>query len=435
MVAAAAMPLGSQPATASPPPRRRGSGRPGSGPPGRPTRPPRSPRRRPSSRPGDDRRAVVPSAQQVRRHVEVASGKNRTSGRASAPTIVRSPRSPSEPALSRPSPRRPRGGRATPGGAPRSRGQGQVEAFAQAGGERREPGARGPLRDSGPRAAPRRLRRLRRRVACVAHGADGTAARAVPDPTRVPWRPGRPHSPPMDLTKRPEIPQSRSELSAIGPHRAVPSLEPHVPDPTPSPPMAPRAQRWSRRAWSPSRAWWPRPAGRRRLDRRGGRRDHLDGTTPTGPSRRNRRRATAGGLAQPGAFPERHPRPGPGRRRARASSRTRSATASTSRPPPSTPAPRRSRRCSPRPSTPRYIGPNPAINGFAQSDGEAVRIISGTHLRRRLPRRAADEIDVAEQLDGTTLATPVAGQHPGRRPAGLAGGAGLRDRRRTAAAT
>jgi len=55
-----------------------------------------------------------------------------------------------------------------------------------------------------------------------------------------------------------------------------------------------------------------------------------------------------------------------------------------------------------------YIGPNPAINAFAQSGGEAVRIIAGaTSGGAALVVRAG--IDAVEQLAGTTLATPQLG--------------------------
>ena len=55
-----------------------------------------------------------------------------------------------------------------------------------------------------------------------------------------------------------------------------------------------------------------------------------------------------------------------------------------------------------------YIGPNPAINAYAQSDGEAVRIIAGaTSGGAFLVVR--DGIDTVEQLEGTTLATPQLG--------------------------
>lgn len=55
-----------------------------------------------------------------------------------------------------------------------------------------------------------------------------------------------------------------------------------------------------------------------------------------------------------------------------------------------------------------YIGPNPAINAFAQSDGEAIRIIAGsTSGGAALVVR--DGIDTVEDLAGTTLATPQLG--------------------------
>ena len=55
-----------------------------------------------------------------------------------------------------------------------------------------------------------------------------------------------------------------------------------------------------------------------------------------------------------------------------------------------------------------YIGPNPAINAFAVSDGEAVRIISGsTSGGAALVVR--EGIETVEQLEGTTIATPQLG--------------------------
>jgi NitT/TauT family transport system substrate-binding protein len=52
-----------------------------------------------------------------------------------------------------------------------------------------------------------------------------------------------------------------------------------------------------------------------------------------------------------------------------------------------------------------YIGPNPAINAYAQSDGEAIRIVSGaTSGGAFLVVR--DGIDAPEDLAGTTLASP-----------------------------
>ena len=93
-----------------------------------------------------------------------------------------------------------------------------------------------------------------------------------------------------------------------------------------------------------------------------------------------------------------------------------------SRPRPSTPAPRRSRRSSPRRLDVTYIGPNPAINAFAQSDGEAVRIVVGRHLGRRLPRREARDQRPPRTWRARRSPSPQLGQHPGRRAARLAEG-------------
>ena len=55
-----------------------------------------------------------------------------------------------------------------------------------------------------------------------------------------------------------------------------------------------------------------------------------------------------------------------------------------------------------------YIGPNPAINAFAQSNGAAIRIIAGaTSGGAYLVVRPG--IETAEDLRGTTLATPQLG--------------------------
>jgi NitT/TauT family transport system substrate-binding protein len=55
-----------------------------------------------------------------------------------------------------------------------------------------------------------------------------------------------------------------------------------------------------------------------------------------------------------------------------------------------------------------FIGPNPAINGFAQSDGEALRIVSGT-TSGGAALVVAEGIDSSDDLEGTTLATPSLG--------------------------
>jgi NitT/TauT family transport system substrate-binding protein len=55
-----------------------------------------------------------------------------------------------------------------------------------------------------------------------------------------------------------------------------------------------------------------------------------------------------------------------------------------------------------------FIGPNPAINAFAQSEGEAIRIISGSTSGGAF-LVVREGIDTPEALAGTTLATPQLG--------------------------
>ena len=55
-----------------------------------------------------------------------------------------------------------------------------------------------------------------------------------------------------------------------------------------------------------------------------------------------------------------------------------------------------------------YIGPNPAINAYAQSDGEAVRVIAGSTSGGAF-LVVRDGIDGVGQLAGTTLASPQLG--------------------------
>ena len=55
-----------------------------------------------------------------------------------------------------------------------------------------------------------------------------------------------------------------------------------------------------------------------------------------------------------------------------------------------------------------FIGPNPSINAFAQSDGTAIRIISGSTSGGAFLVVRPD-ITSVEQLKGTTLATPSLG--------------------------
>ncbi len=55
-----------------------------------------------------------------------------------------------------------------------------------------------------------------------------------------------------------------------------------------------------------------------------------------------------------------------------------------------------------------YIGPNPTVNGYVQSGGEAVRVISGAASGGAF-LVVRDGIDAAADLRGTTLATPQLG--------------------------
>lgn len=55
-----------------------------------------------------------------------------------------------------------------------------------------------------------------------------------------------------------------------------------------------------------------------------------------------------------------------------------------------------------------FIGPNPAINGFAESDGSALRIVAGT-TSGGASMVVRDGIDSPEDLAGTTLASPALG--------------------------
>ncbi len=55
-----------------------------------------------------------------------------------------------------------------------------------------------------------------------------------------------------------------------------------------------------------------------------------------------------------------------------------------------------------------FIGPNPSINGFAQSDGEALRVVSGAAANGAF-LVVREGIDSPEDLVGKTLATPQLG--------------------------
>ena len=55
-----------------------------------------------------------------------------------------------------------------------------------------------------------------------------------------------------------------------------------------------------------------------------------------------------------------------------------------------------------------FIGPNPAINAFAQTDGEAVRIVAGS-TSGGAALVVDDSIQSPEDLEGKTIATPSLG--------------------------
>ena len=55
-----------------------------------------------------------------------------------------------------------------------------------------------------------------------------------------------------------------------------------------------------------------------------------------------------------------------------------------------------------------YIGPNPAINGYAKSDGEAMRIVAGTTSGGAL-LVVREGIDTPAELAGTKVASPSLG--------------------------
>ena len=67
-----------------------------------------------------------------------------------------------------------------------------------------------------------------------------------------------------------------------------------------------------------------------------------------------------------------------------------------------------SRRCSPAPSTPTFIGPNPAINAFVKSNGDALRIVAGA-TDNGAALVVKPEINGPADLKGKTLATPQLG--------------------------
>ncbi len=70
-----------------------------------------------------------------------------------------------------------------------------------------------------------------------------------------------------------------------------------------------------------------------------------------------------------------------------------------------------------------YIGPNPAIIGYVQSGGEALRIVAGSaSAGARFIVRPDANITTAADLDGKTIATPQLRQHAGRGTARVSAG-------------
>ena len=61
-----------------------------------------------------------------------------------------------------------------------------------------------------------------------------------------------------------------------------------------------------------------------------------------------------------------------------------------------------------------YVGPNPAINAYAKSHGQAIKIIAGSGQRRRLAHRQAGH-QVGRRPAGQEDRHAAARQHPGRR--------------------
>jgi NitT/TauT family transport system substrate-binding protein len=55
-----------------------------------------------------------------------------------------------------------------------------------------------------------------------------------------------------------------------------------------------------------------------------------------------------------------------------------------------------------------FIGPNPAVNGYAQSEGEALRIVAGT-TSGGAALVVSEDIETAADLAGTSIATPSLG--------------------------
>ena len=107
-------------------------------------------------------------------------------------------------------------------------------------------------------------------------------------------------------------------------------------------------------------------------------------------------------------LPEHHPCAGPHRARRRAAAVGAAAICRRSRRCRSTRARPRSRRMFSDAIDITYIGPNPAINAFAQSNGEAIRIIAGATSGGAF-LVVKPEINTAADLEGKKIATPQLG--------------------------
>ena len=62
----------------------------------------------------------------------------------------------------------------------------------------------------------------------------------------------------------------------------------------------------------------------------------------------------------------------------------------------------------------RLIGPSPSINGYAKSKGKNLRIIGGSASGGVKLVVNPEKIKTLDDLKGKKIATPAAGQHPGR---------------------
>ncbi len=110
----------------------------------------------------------------------------------------------------------------------------------------------------------------------------------------------------------------------------------------------------------------------------------------------------------PRLLPQRDPRPGDHRRRHGALRRTHSVRAPRSRPSTFNSGTEVIEALFSGAIDASFIGPNPAINGYAKSDGEALRIVAGT-TSGGASLVVREGIDTPADLAGATLATPSLG--------------------------